>query len=417
MPKSIEHYQQETGRAGRDGLEAECVLLYNAGDAIKWESLMQRSAAETGAPPEVNEAAMALLTHMQRFANVPACRHRALSEYFGQSYAKPSCGACDVCLDEVESMADSTTIAQKIISCVARVQQRFGVGHIVDVLIGANTENIRKYGHDQLSTYGLLQEMDKKAVMALTYQLLDQQILSRTDGEYPKVVLNPASMEVLRGQRQVKLVQPAKKVTKQTAQAEMDLRGVDKGLMDHLRAWRRKLAEAHGVPPFVIFADTTLVALARMRPINLASLPLVPGIGQTKASRFGQELCQEIAAYCQQHNLETARITPPAASSSTPKPKRGAISEAYRLFDEGRSLDYVAGRLDRAHTTVCEYLEQYIRERRPADISGWVPPVIIQQITSALPPGPITTLRPIFDKLKGEVSYETIRITLAHLRS
>src|SRR4029077_10679735 len=131
MPKSIEHYQQETGRAGRDGLEAECVLLYSAADAMRWESLIDKSAAETGGSPDSVSASRTLLGHMRRFSSGIRCRHRALSEYFGQAYTSTACGACDACLGEIEGMPDATLLAQKILSCVARAEERFGSEHII----------------------------------------------------------------------------------------------------------------------------------------------------------------------------------------------------------------------------------------------------------------------------------------------
>lgn len=215
MPKSIEHYQQETGRAGRDGLEAECVLLYSQSDVMRWERLIAMSAEEADRPEEVFAAAQTFLKGMQRLASNATCRHRALVEYFGQSYEKPSCDACDVCLNEIDVIEDSTTIAQKIISCVARVNQRFGVGHVADVLIGSSSEAVIRNGHDSLSVYGLLASMSKKEIVNLTHQLIDQNWLSRTTGDRPVVVLNERSAQILRREREVKLIKPAHR-TKRT---------------------------------------------------------------------------------------------------------------------------------------------------------------------------------------------------------
>ena len=175
LPKSIEHYQQETGRAGRDGLPAECVLLYTAGDVMRWEGLMSKNAEESEESADVLAVQMQHLRDMQRYANAAICRHKQLSEHFGQPYCPPdgeaNCGACDVCLGEIEGIKDATVVAQKILSCVARVEQRFGVGHVADVLVGANTDMIRRCHHEQLSTYGLLKEHNKKEVQAWIYQL------------------------------------------------------------------------------------------------------------------------------------------------------------------------------------------------------------------------------------------------------
>jgi len=302
MPKSIEHYQQETGRAGRDGLEAECVLLYSQSDIVRWERLIAMSAEEADRPEAVITAANALLKKMQRLASNATCRHRALVEYFGQQYNHSSCDACDVCLREIDVINDSTTVAQKIISCVARVDQRFGVGHIADVLIGSSSESVIRNGHDSLSVYGLLAPMSKKEVVNLTHQLIDQNWLSRTTGDQPVVVLNERSAQVLRRECEVKLVKPAHR-TKRTRHDAESWEGVDRDLFEELRAVRREIAEEHAVPAFVIFSDATLRDLARHRPSSLNSMRRIYGIGARKLENFGDLFLQVIFDFCEKHRL------------------------------------------------------------------------------------------------------------------
>ncbi|MFN8643210.1 MAG: RQC domain-containing protein [Candidatus Binatia bacterium] len=275
LPKSVEHYQQETGRAGRDGLEAECVLLYSGADVVRIERLLERSAADAaaacGAPPDSEagdptEAARQLLRHMQRFASGLACRHKTLSEYFGQPFASENCRACDVCLDEVEGVGDATVTAQKILSAVARAEG-FGVTHVVDILVGADTERVRARRHDALSTYGLLKDLPRPGVTAMVHQLVDQRLLDRSVGDRPVLRLNAASWEVLRGQRTVQLVQPRAKAAPAPTRVDGESwEGVDRDLFDHLRQLRRELAEARGVPPYIIFNDATLRDLACRSP-------------------------------------------------------------------------------------------------------------------------------------------------------
>lgn len=304
MPKSIEHYQQETGRAGRDGLEAECVLFYSAGDVSRWESLIRLSAEDAEDSEKVAEAAIELLTQMRWLCSKIRCRHRALSEYFGQAYDQSNCGACDVCLGEVEGLTDATVAAQKILSCIARVQQRFGVGYVVDVLLGANTERIRQFGHDQLSTYGLMKDTPRKALMNMVYQLIDRDLVKRTQGDRPVLMLNDASWEVLRGEREVRLLQPKGEPVKKTHAAEVSWEGVDSGLFEHLRGVRRELAQARGVPAFIIFGDATLREMASVRPGSRATLRRVHGVGEQKMRSFGSQFLAEISSYCRDHGLE-----------------------------------------------------------------------------------------------------------------
>ena len=294
LPKSLEAYQQETGRAGRDGLAAECVLLYSSADVFSWESLVRKSAAESDLDPDEQERLIASqaehLHAMRRYAQAARCRHAALSEYFGQAYSAESCGACDVCLGETGSLPDATVTAQKILSCVARVQERFGVRHVCEVLRGAKTEGILRHGHDRLSTFGLLAALDQRAAENLVHQLLDQELLSRTGGDRPVVTLNDRSWEVLRGTRQVVLLEPRSGRAKTTKADADDWQGVDRTLFERLRAWRRRIAESRGKPAWTILDDKALRAIAREKPASPAALLRCKGIGEKRMADFGAEI-------------------------------------------------------------------------------------------------------------------------------
>jgi ATP-dependent DNA helicase RecQ len=302
MPKSIEHYQQETGRAGRDGLEAECVMLYTAADVLRWESLIEKSAREAKEPADVIAAARELLEHMRRLCAWVHCRHRQLSEYFGQQYQKTNCGACDVCLNEVEGMEDATVTAQKILSCVARAGERFGGEHIVDILLGAKTERIRRWGHEELSTYALMKGTPRPTLTNFIYQLIDNGLLERTTDERPVLRLTDASREVLRGNRSVQLLQPKTKV-KKTRFDEKTYGDADAGLFEALRDLRRRLAMERGVPAFVLFSDATLRDMARARPGSPSALLGIRGVGERKLADLGERFLEEISSYCRQNRL------------------------------------------------------------------------------------------------------------------
>jgi len=297
IPKSIEHYQQETGRAGRDSLPAECVLFYSAADVMRWQGLLERSAEDAEAPPEVAESGKALLEEIRRFATVVRCRHAALSAYFGETYPAPSCGACDLCLGEVEGVADATVLAQKVLSCVARVEQRFGVEHVVDVLVAADNERVRRWRHPELSTYGLLKDLPRKSVTNVIYQLVDAGLLERTAGDRPVLKLNAASWEVLRGRLPVKLLQAKKPKAARTELEETSWRDVDEKLYESLRGLRRDIAAERGVAAFVILHDSTLRELASARPVTAEALRLVRGMGEKKLADFGARIIEHIAAH------------------------------------------------------------------------------------------------------------------------
>jgi ATP-dependent DNA helicase RecQ len=312
MPKTVEHYQQETGRAGRDGLEAECVLLYSPADALRWAALLRKRAAEAECPPEVVTAGVELLGHVRAYAAGYVCRHKVLSEYFGQPYGSGKCGACDVCLDEGAVDEEATLIAQKILSCVARVEEHFGVGHVVKVLTGSHDKLVRSFGHDQLSTFGLLRDLETKKLTSLVFQLIDQGVLERTAGDRPLLKLNAASWAVMRGERPVRLVMPRPRVVKATQIQAESWAGVDRALFESLRELRRTLATERGVPAYVIFHDATLRDMARRRPQALAELLSVHGVGERKAKTYGQRFLAQIKAHTK---VGQASGLPPSATT------------------------------------------------------------------------------------------------------
>lgn len=414
MPKSIEHYQQEAGRAGRDGLEAECILLHSGGDFFTWKSILEKSAAENAVDKDFLPNAFAHLNEISNYCRGSACRHRVLVEHFGQAFDVGNCQACDLCLGEVDIEPRSQEIARKILSCVARVNESFGVAHVVGVLRGEGSEKIIRRGHDQLSTYGLLKDCSETQVRDWTYQLIDLKLLEQTQDEYPILKLNPLSWEVMRNQRQAQLRQAAKRTrSKKTRTEDVSWEGVDRELSERLREWRRTTAEGRGWPPYAVFSDNTLRELARVRPSNKTKLREIYGIGDAKLQTFGDDLLAIIVPYCREKNI--AADQPGATAQPAPVQESWANAEVYfPHFRKGTSIGEVASISKRTIGTVVKYLCMFIENERPKSIDPWVPADVQLRVLDAVRANPSSLLRPIYESLGGEISYDMIRIVITH---
>jgi ATP-dependent DNA helicase RecQ len=266
--------------------------------------MIERGGEGVEPDPAFVDAAMRHVRDLDRYCSAAACRHRSLVEYFGQQYTAENCHGCDICLGETESVPDSLIIAQKILSCVYRVGQAFGVGHVTSVLRGEDTEKVRDRGHSRLSTFGLLKTSTKHELREWIYQLIAQDFLRQTEDEYPVLRLGARARDAMKGAAEVKLRQPAarkkdKAASRATTASLLEpLPAHDRELFESLRKWRRAEAEHRGVPPYVIFSDKTLRELARVRPTTLHELRGIYGIGDAKLEAFGETLVTQIREHC-----------------------------------------------------------------------------------------------------------------------
>ena len=274
-----------------------CVLINSTADFMKWRVMLERNG-------ELTDATRNLLRQMERYAGSVGCRHRHLAEYFGDRYQNEGCGACDYCLDELEAAAEPVVLARKILSCVARVGQRFGAAHVANVLRGQASEQVLARRHQELSTFGLLPEASAAEIRGYIEQLCGLGVLRQTDDAYPVIVLTTKGLGLLKNAasypdlRLARQRPPRKDVPRVRSRVEAESwQDVDRDLFERLRAVRLEIARSRSVPPYVIFHDATLREMARRRPTSVNALLSVKGVGARKADDLGEMFLAAIRAH------------------------------------------------------------------------------------------------------------------------
>ena len=412
LPKSVENYQQESGRAGRDGLEAECVLLYGGDDQRTWEWIFSDQ------PEDLKKSSMLSLRKMLDYCRQFQCRHQLLVEHFGQTLDEGCGSACDICRGAFITIDEPLIVGQKILSSIHRQERNYGASYTVNVLKGSKEKRILENGHDKLSTYGLLKEETAATIKHWIGQLVSQKFLEKED-EYQTLSITPTGWQLIKGELTPHLIASAKSTKKSSKgnQQGDSWEGVDRGLFEELRKSRKELAEKKQVPPYVIFGDVTLRALAKHRPISLKEFLKIKGIGQKKAKEFGEQFLEQITQYCHDNNLEQNVDMHEAEvqeKPKTPKPKKlnESAIRSFPLFEKGYSIQQVAEEMSRAPSTVSQYLEQYIQHNNIIDPTRWLEPERITAIEAAIDEVGYEKLRPIFAELNEKIPYDDIHIVV-----
>jgi len=412
LPKNIEAYYQETGRAGRDGEPAHCLLFFGRGDIPKIRYFINDITDD-----KERFIAIQKLNQTVGFASHNVCRRKQLLAFFGEDYPRDNCGACDICSGSVEQI-DITTEAQIIMSAISRTGQRFGIGHIIDIVTGADTKRIRELRHNEIKTYGAGKGRDKRYWRSVADELIAQEALMQQGDPYPVLKITQKGSNILFDRERIMALR--KEEVKAKVPKERDeFEGYDGILFERLRNVRKRIAELQEVPPYIIFSDKTLHEMCRRFPSTLSDMRKISGVGEVKLERYGEDFIREIKIHRDENpgiSIQEGESMDSDRAVLTQKKKKGeTVEETYEFFKGGMSIEDIAKLRSLAPSTIASHMERLILEGRDIDMDRLVDPQRRLKIEEFFLSIEGWNLNPVVEHFMGTVSYEEAGIVRAHL--
>ena len=394
FPKSLEGYYQEVGRAGRDGLPAECVMFYTYADMRKHEYFLNDITDEN-----LKRQIERKLREVIEYTELNSCRRKYLLEYFGEKYESENCGGCDSCLAKKETF-DATIVTQKILSAIIRTGARFGANYIIDVLKGKNTKQIRERRHNALSVYGIVEDFSDGQLKEIIKSLMSVGILAKAPGDYPILIITNKGKIFLNKKEKLELP----KLMEDNFDDELKVKGdfnCDEILFNKLRALRKKIAEKLNVPPFVIFSDVSLREMAYYFPVDENSFLKITGAGEQKVKNFGNEFLREINKYARGNNLQPKEF-PSIRRRKKERKLRSASSGTYQItrefLEKKIPIADIAKTRGLAEDTIVSHIEKMSASGQNLDIEYLKPqPEIFDEIKTAFEKRGTETLSPVYE--------------------
>ena len=422
LPKSLEAYYQETGRAGRDGLPSECVLFFAYGDKAKQDYFVNQIE-----DPSEQRNVRLKLAKMVEFAQLPTCRRRFILEYFGERWEREDCGGCDVCLRSGEEF-DATEIAQKILSAVIRTGERFGANHVIQVLSGSREKRILQLGHEQLSVHGIAKDFGRTQLREIIGQLQARGLLVRSEGEYPTLAVSPEGREFLRSRQTLSLLRPVHSEGPRGTGESAATMEYDEGLFQELRELRKRLADARDVPAFVIFGDVSLRHMAAACPRSVEGFSRIPGVGEVKLDQYGLEFLGVIRSYAEANGLPDRTDGAPARQESEGRyggqerqrpPRAGGTTYdvTMELLSQRLSISQIAQQRGLAESTIITHIERLAGQSIILDLDHMMPAEErLKRIEEAFGVSGSALLRPVLEVLGTGFTYDELRLVRIYLR-